>query len=135
MRLWVDKCGWTLSDHGLRRAVRSVRRAPANSRIGNVIAKGPILRCDTEEAVFAAVGVPYRAPCDRNCGPVEAACPHGPCPRRPPPVTFATTAGALSAFDGCDDLDDALLLDLQVGGLVHCVRNANCGEEADAMHA
>jgi len=77
MRLWVDKAGWTLSDSGLAgAALRDSSRA--------VTRRGPALRCDTEEAVFDAIGVPYRPPQLRNSEPVEVRRPPGPCPRRPP---------------------------------------------------
>ena len=108
MRLWVDKTGWTLSDHGLRRAVRSGVRSSQHSKV--MIVKGPTLRCDTEKAVFAAIGVPYREPHERNCEPVEIAYPRGPVPRRPPPLAFSVLAA------GGEDAEeeDAVLLEMQV---------------------
>lgn len=82
-------------------------RAPSHGR--TLIIKGPTLRCDTEEAVFAAVGVPYREPRDRNCEPVEVKCSFGPVPRRPLPVAFSAAAAAAD-----DEEEDAVLLELQV---------------------
>ena len=100
MRLWVDKSGWTLSDHGLRQAIRS----------GTTILKGPPMRCDREEEVFAAVGVPFREPCDRNLEPIENKLPTGPVPRRPPPLRD----GVAGTQDAADDVeDDAVLIELQ----------------------
>jgi hypothetical protein len=101
MRLWAGKAGWTLSDRGLRLATRDAKSS------GEVIAHGRILRCDSEEAVFAALGVPYKEPWERNCEPVETACRFGAVPKRPPPASTAVDHA---------EADDDITLEVEVRG-------------------
>lgn len=63
LRYFANGCYWTLSDRGLRPfyGVFDKGRQVA-------AAEGPSVRCDTEEDVFRALGVPYRPPHERNCG-------------------------------------------------------------------
>jgi DNA polymerase/3'-5' exonuclease PolX len=59
MRAYVNLCGWTLSDQGLRRAVREARTAVKTS-------EGSAVDCETEADVFMACGLPYRRPEERD---------------------------------------------------------------------
>merc|ERR1711971_1167042 len=56
MRLFAEKKGYTLSDHGL---------APIAKSKGTKINKGMTVPCQTEEAVFKALGLPYKTPAER----------------------------------------------------------------------
>jgi DNA polymerase lambda len=53
MRLFAQKKGFTLSDHGLAPALRESRTK---------FFSGAIIPCDSEEAIFAALGLRYVAP-------------------------------------------------------------------------
>ena len=57
MRLFAEKKGYTLSDHGL---------APVQKIGGSKITKGMSIPCHTEEEVFKALGIPYKAPAQRD---------------------------------------------------------------------
>ena len=57
MRLFAEKKGFTLSDHGL---------APIATSEGHKISKGMTVPCLTEEAVFKALGLPYKTPAERD---------------------------------------------------------------------
>lgn len=61
MRSYVKQAGWSLSDSGLR-----VVRFKEGDVSVKVLESAPV-RTDTEEDIFAALGVPYRAPVDRDC--------------------------------------------------------------------
>ena len=65
LRLWAHKAGWTLSDQGLRPALRDGE--------GKRPWDGLSIACDTEADVFAAMGVPYRAPHERDAQLLEVA--------------------------------------------------------------
>ena len=54
LRNYAKKCGWSLSDQGLKAAVRS--KGKKEDRIAESVS----IRCDTEEDIFKACGVPYR---------------------------------------------------------------------------
>ena len=57
MRLYAEKKGYTLSDHGL---------APVQRIDGKKVSKGMVVPCQTEEAVFKALGLPYKTPAERD---------------------------------------------------------------------
>ena len=57
MRLYAEKKGYTLSDHGL---------APVQRVKGEKVSKGMVVPCQTEEAVFKALGLPYKTPAERD---------------------------------------------------------------------
>lgn len=57
MRLFADKKGFTLSDHGL---------IPTGKAAGSKVSKGIGVPCQTEEEVFKALGLPYKAPAERD---------------------------------------------------------------------
>ena len=57
MRLFAEKKGYTLSDHGLKPTAK-VKSAK--------ISKGMTVPCQTEEEVFKALGLPYKAPSERE---------------------------------------------------------------------
>ena len=57
MRLYAEKKGYTLSDHGL---------SPIAKVKGAKISKGMTVPCLTEEEVFKALGLPYKTPAERD---------------------------------------------------------------------
>ena len=57
MRLYCHKKGLSLSDKGLVPVVR-VRR--------DVVHEAPSIPCESEEEIFAAIGLEYKAPAERN---------------------------------------------------------------------
>jgi DNA polymerase lambda len=57
MRLFAEKKGFTLSDHGLARVGKAK---------GEKVAKGMGIPCETEEDVFKALGLPYKTPAERD---------------------------------------------------------------------
>lgn len=57
MRLFAEKKGYTLSDHGLAR-IGKVK--------GEKVAKGMGIPCETEEDVFKALGLPFKTPAERD---------------------------------------------------------------------
>ena len=57
MRLFAEKKGYTLSDHGL---------VPTGKVKKTKVSKGMTVPCQTEEEVFKALGLPYRAPSERE---------------------------------------------------------------------
>lgn len=57
MRLFADKKGFTLSDHGL---------IPTSKAGGSKVSKGISVPCQTEEEVFKALGLPYKSPAERD---------------------------------------------------------------------
>lgn len=57
MRLFAEKKGYTLSDHGLVRVARIK---------GVKVAKDKGISCETEEDVFKALGLPYKTPAERD---------------------------------------------------------------------
>ena len=57
MRLFADKKGFTLSDHGL---------IPTSKAKGSKVSKGIGIPCQTEEEVFKALGLPYKTPAERD---------------------------------------------------------------------
>ena len=63
----MKKCGWSLSDQGLKAAVRGITTVKTDDRIAESVS----IRCDTEEDIFRACGVPYRTPAERNAEVVE----------------------------------------------------------------
>ena len=65
MRAYINLCGWTCSDHGLRRATRDRTRSRTS--------EGYAVECITEADIFAACGLPYRAPTQREIEIVEEA--------------------------------------------------------------
>jgi DNA polymerase lambda len=58
MRLFAEKKGYTLSDHGL---------IPVSKAGGSKLSKGISIPCKTEEEVFKALGLPYKSPAERDC--------------------------------------------------------------------
>lgn len=62
----MSRCGWSLSDQGLKLEQRNERREE--------LFEGLSLRCDTEADVFKACGIPYRAPHERELEVEEAVC-------------------------------------------------------------
>lgn len=58
VRAYVNRCGWTLSDTGLKPCVRD--------RFRTKTADGWSLKCETEADIFRACGVPYRTPPQRD---------------------------------------------------------------------
>jgi DNA polymerase/3'-5' exonuclease PolX len=65
LRYFVDLCGWKLTDTGLRPAFRAVARGATEVEVQT---EGASVRCDTEEDVFAAVGLQFRPPHMRDLG-------------------------------------------------------------------
>jgi DNA polymerase/3'-5' exonuclease PolX len=68
MRLYASKRGFSLSDRNLRPVVRvrALPRAPGGSSAGAVVHAGPPVACATERDIFAALGLPYRTPAERD---------------------------------------------------------------------
>jgi len=76
LRNFVNKCGWTLSDHGLCSVSRVVATASERDNTsgkrksttggGEVIAQTKSVRCVNEADVLRAIGAPWRAPCERE---------------------------------------------------------------------
>lgn len=60
MRCFARVTGLSLSDTGL---FSGVIRGPDDKKL----TKGRLIVCDTEEAIFAALGMEYREPNERNC--------------------------------------------------------------------
>ena len=58
MRLFADKKGFSLSDHGLTPTIKAAG--------GLKVSKGINIPCQTEEAVFKALGLPYKTPAERD---------------------------------------------------------------------
>ena len=73
MRAYVNLCGWTMSDHGLRRALRE----PADRGGAGRVSEGNAVECVTEEDIFAACGLPYRKPTEREAEVREIALDDG----------------------------------------------------------
>ena len=94
MRAFVKQHSWTLSDRGLR-------AAKFREDNGERDFEGPALVTNTERDVFRALGIPYRAPHERNCELKEA-------------VASAAEGGAGGAGAGgaADDADEAVDDDL-----------------------
>ena len=63
MRAYINLCGWTCSDHGLRRATRDAKNARTS--------EGHAVECITEADIFAVCGLPYRSPLQREIEVVE----------------------------------------------------------------
>ena len=59
MRLFADKKGYTLSDHGM------VPNSKASTS-GQKLSKGIGIPCQTEEEVFKFLGLPYKTPAERD---------------------------------------------------------------------
>ena len=58
MRLFAEKKGYTLSDHGL---------VPVAKSKTSTISKGQsVVHCATEEEVFKALGLPFKTPSERD---------------------------------------------------------------------
>ena len=58
MRLFSDRKGFTLSDHGLIPVAKTAS--------GSKVSKGIGIPCQTEEEVFKALGLPYKTPAERD---------------------------------------------------------------------
>ena len=58
MRLFAEKKGYTLSDHGLVPVPKNKKEAPGKGH--------SIVNCSTEEEVFKALGLPYKSPAERD---------------------------------------------------------------------
>lgn len=58
MRLFAEKKGYTLSDHGLARIGKGLK--------GQKVAKGMNIACETEEDVFKALELPFKTPAERD---------------------------------------------------------------------
>ena len=56
MRLFAEKKGYMLSEHGL---VPLLSKGEKNEKVGTI-------PCQTEEEVFVALGLPYKAPSERD---------------------------------------------------------------------
>ena len=56
MRMFAEKKGYTLSEHGL---------VPLNEK-GQKNPKRMTIPCQTEEEVFVALGLPYKTPAERD---------------------------------------------------------------------
>ena len=57
MRLFADKKGYTLSDHGLIPTVKAG---------GSKVSRGIAIPCKTEEDIFKALGLPFKTPAERD---------------------------------------------------------------------
>lgn len=94
MRAFVDLCGWTLSDRGLCKA----QRDPAS---GELVDRSPSIDAGSEADVFAAIGLPYRAPHERDTdapGLAPAAATGGPAAGAG--VSAGASAGGAAAAGG-----------------------------------
>lgn len=112
MRLFAKKHGWSLSDRGLRFRISD---GTGGAVPGDKVEEGPAVVTDTEEDVFRALGIPYRAPHERDVSVQEATSAHAPRPA-PGGASAAMAAAGGNADDyGGDEEEREAGEDLEMG--------------------